>query len=49
MVPVSGVDEKRIDEFVSRIREAAKANLVSVIVFGSASRKARSVPGLIAV
>jgi hypothetical protein len=37
MVPVNGVNEKKIDEFVSRIREAAKANLVSVIVFGSAA------------
>jgi hypothetical protein len=31
------VEEKRITEFVTRIREAAKDNLVSVIVFGSAA------------
>jgi hypothetical protein len=37
MVSVNGIDEKKINEFVSRICEAAKANLVSVIVFGSAA------------
>ncbi len=31
------VEEKKITEFVARIREAAKDNLVSVIVFGSAA------------
>jgi predicted nucleotidyltransferase len=31
------VPENKIDEFVTRIREAAKTNLVSVIVFGSAA------------
>jgi len=29
--------DKRITEFVKRIREAAEANVVSVIVFGSAA------------
>lgn len=37
MVPENNSSEKKIDEFVSRIREAAKTNLVSVIVFGSAA------------
>ena len=37
MVPENGIGEKKIDEFVNRIREAAKTNLVSVIVFGSAA------------
>jgi hypothetical protein len=37
MVPDRGIGEKKIDEFVNRIREAAKTNLVSVIVFGSAA------------
>ncbi len=37
MVPENKIGESKIDEFVSRIREAAKTNLVSVIVFGSAA------------
>ncbi len=37
MASENRIDEKKIEEFVTRIREAAKANLVSVIVFGSAA------------
>jgi predicted nucleotidyltransferase len=37
MVSENKVDEKKIEEFVTRIRDAAKDNLVSVIVFGSAA------------
>jgi Nucleotidyltransferase domain len=37
MVPENSGREKKIDDFVIRIREAAKTNLVSVIVFGSAA------------
>ena len=37
MVAENRIGESKIDEFVSRIREAAKTNLVSVIVFGSAA------------
>ncbi len=37
MVPETNIDEKKIAEFVTRIREAAPTNLVSVIVFGSAA------------
>jgi hypothetical protein len=42
MIPDNKIDENRIaedkiNEFVTRIREAAKTNLISVIVFGSAA------------
>jgi hypothetical protein len=37
MVSEKELDEKKVAEFVSRIREAAGTNLVSVILFGSAA------------
>jgi Nucleotidyltransferase domain len=37
MAPEQTIDEKKLAEFVTRIREAAGTNLVSIILFGSAA------------
>ena len=36
MAPENAVPEDKLNEFVTRLREAAGANLESVILFGSA-------------